>query len=105
MHHANLTYQKAAGFIFACMLAAVGLIEILLSIPVSILAWAIMGNEIFSAMQGMVIFIVCGVGADNVFVYVDAFRQASVFFPDADQATRFVYAYRRATKAVTVTHV
>lgn len=23
MHHANLTYQKAAGFIFACMLAAV----------------------------------------------------------------------------------
>merc|ERR1719201_702963 len=31
----------------SCMLAAVGLIEILLSIPVSILAWAIMGNEIF----------------------------------------------------------
>ena len=62
-------------------IASLGMFEILMSLPVSIFIYklafriAYLGN-----IQVLSIFIVLGIGADDVFVFYDAFKQ-SVLVP------------------------
>ena len=47
---------------------------------------------------------ICGVGADDIFVFVDAWRQSGVLLPpETTLECRISFAYRRASKAMLIT--
>jgi protein dispatched 1 len=58
-------------------LAAIGILMILFSFPVtSFINEAILRNTYYSSLHTLVIFIVLGIAADDIFVFVDAWRQS-----------------------------
>ena len=87
-------------------LAMVGMSEIILSIPV---AWffvrCILQVKYFGPMNMMCIFIVCAIGADDIFVFMDAYVQSQ--FKGAtvnrDMETRFSWVYRKSGLAMLIT--
>ena len=62
--------------------ASLGMFEILMSFPVSIFIYRVFfGIAYLGNIQILSIFVVLGVGADDVFVFFDAFKQ-SAYHPD-----------------------
>ena len=58
-------------------LAANGILMIIFSFPItSIINEAIIRNTYYSSLHTLVIFIVLGIAADDIFVFVDAWRQS-----------------------------
>merc|ERR1719223_1704200 len=63
-------------------IASVGMLQIVLSLPFARLFYSIIGQvAYFSTLQSLVIFLVLGIGADDVFVLVDGWRQSQVDVP------------------------
>lgn len=55
-------------------------------------------------MHNLVIFIVLGIAADDIFVFIDAWRQsAQIVMYKGDQKKRMSYAWRRAMRAIAIT--
>lgn len=87
-------------------LAMVGMSEIILSIPV---AWfflrAICQVKYFAGLNMMCIFIVCAIGADDIFVFMDAYVQSQFKGPvvNRDMETRFSWVYRKSGLAMLIT--
>ena len=87
-------------------LALVGMSEIVLSIPV---AWfflrAILQVKYFAGLNMMVIFIVCAIGADDIFVFMDAYVQSQFkgSVVNRDMETRFSWVYRKSGLAMMIT--
>merc|ERR1712045_202807 len=81
------------------------MLEIVLTIPVS---WFILDNvfqiEMFPFLNSLCIFIVAAIGADDIFVFMDAYKQ-SAFMGDILESfeSRMSYVYRRAGSAMLVT--
>ena len=58
----------------------------------------------FDTLNTLVIFLILGIGADDVFVFVDAWVQSAHFVSNPnDLILRMSFAYRRASKAMIVT--
>eukprot|EP01084_Bolivina_argentea_P244753 409955_1 len=58
----------------------------------------------FDTLNTLVIFLILGIGADDVFVFVDAWVQSEHFVADPeDSMERMSFAFRRAAKAMIVT--
>jgi len=71
-------------------LASVSISQIFLSIPASIFPYAfVFGMKYFGLMQFLTVFIILGVGADDCFVLVDAWKQSEAAVPDqgSEEAT------------------
>ena len=87
-------------------LALVGISEILLSLPV---AWffcrVILQIKYFGGLNLLCLFIVCAVGADDVFVFNDAYVQSQFKGPKVlrDFPTRMSWVYRKAGLAMLIT--
>jgi protein dispatched 1 len=87
-------------------LALVGMSEILLSIPC---AWFLMRVicqvKYFAGINMMCIFIVCAIGADDIFVFMDAYVQSQFKGPNVnrDMETRFSWVYRKSGLAMLIT--
>jgi len=87
-------------------LALVGMSEILLSIPV---AWffvrVILQIKYFAGINLMCIFIVCAIGADDIFVFMDAYVQSQYKGANVvrDMETRFSWVYRKSGLAMAIT--
>lgn len=85
-----------------------GMLQILLSIPFSFSFYKfVLGIPFFSQMHILTIFLVLGVGADDVFVLNDAWKQSLTAVPreagedkEAFLAKRMFYAYKRTASAV-----
>merc|ERR1712045_184511 len=81
------------------------MLEIVLTIPVS---WFILDNvfqiEMFPFLNSLCIFIVAAIGADDIFVFMDAYKQ-SAFMGDVLESleTRMSYVYRRTGTAMLIT--
>ncbi|GMH50940.1 hypothetical protein TrRE_jg3946 [Triparma retinervis] len=87
-------------------LANVGFFEIVMSIPTAwFVADQIIGVKYFSGLNPLCLFIVAAIGADDIFVFIDAYRQSA--FKGAhivkDFETRMSYVYRRAGLAMLIT--
>jgi len=83
--------------------AAAATCQILLSIPVTALIYRyIIGFEYFAFLHLCSIFVVLGIGADDNFVLLDAWRQASNDVPSGDEVVlrRLLYAFDRARDAI-----
>ena len=60
--------------------------------------------EYYDSLNTLVLFIMLGIGADNVFVFFDALRQAEMLREHcADLRTRMLYTMQRSIKATMVT--
>lgn len=58
----------------------------------------------YSSLHSMVVFIVLGIAADNIFVFIDAWRQSACIEEyKGDMHMRMSYAWKRALKAIAVT--
>jgi hypothetical protein len=80
--------------------------EILLSIPV---AWFIVRIicqvKYFAGLNFLAVFIVCAIGADDIFVFMDAYVQSAYEGPSVvrDMETRFSWVYRKSGLAMFLT--
>jgi len=86
-------------------LSLVGMSEIVLSIPV---AWffvrVILQIKYFAGINMMCIFIVCAIGADDIFVFMDAYVQSQYNRTVCrDMETRFSWVYRKSGLAMMIT--
>ena len=86
-------------------LAFMAIVLIILSFPLSMLvSEGILGVTFFSSLHMLVIFIVLGIAADDVFVLIDAWRQSEhILIFEGDIQKRMNYTVRRAARAMAVT--
>ena len=57
-----------------------------------------------TTLNQLVIFIVLGIAADDIFVYTDAWRQSEhIKFIAHDEQRRIAYAFKRSFRAIAVT--
>jgi hypothetical protein len=85
------------------MVASFGMMHIFLSFFVtyaiykSVLVW-------YPFLLWLGLFVICGIGADDVFVFVDAWRQSAVLLPrDTPLDARISWVHRRAAGAMFIT--
>lgn len=59
----------------------------------------------FGFLQVMIIYIVLGIAADDIFVFFDAWNQSASVDPEilSDKRKRMAYSWRRAVRAMAVT--
>jgi len=95
-----LTYHLGSFF-----LAYIGVVLILLSFPLTVLVTeGILRVTFFNSLHTLVIFIVLGIAADDIFVFIDAWRQSEKIKQfNGDKKKRMAYAWRRAVRAIAVT--
>eukprot|EP00210_Caulerpa_lentillifera_P002615 g2502.t1 len=86
-------------------LSIVGIFEIFISFPVALFLYSpVFQIEFFSEINILVVFILLGIGADDIFVFTDAYKQSgSVPGCDKSLQSRLMYSAARASKAVFVT--
>jgi len=99
---------------------SLGMLQVVMSLPVSMFFYKLIFQiHYFETLQGLAIFVILGVGADDIFVMVDAWKQSGEEIPIRDEAyvhaegqtkvdpsrfsylhRRMIYAYGRALQAV-----
>lgn len=87
-------------------LAIVGVSIIFLSFPfTAFIVSGIFRVGFFGYLQVIAIFLVCGIAADDIFVFVDAWKQSEHIAPEImnDKKRRLAYSFRRGVRAMTVT--
>ena len=87
-------------------LAICGMLEILLSFPMAFFVWTnVLKMQFYNTLMGMSLFIILGIGADDIFVLADAWAQSEGQPPSISGSveTRFAWSYRRASGAMTTT--
>ena len=86
-------------------LSTIGIFLILFSFPITMLITnGIFGVTYFSNLNMLVIFIVLGIAADDIFVFIDGWRQSGkIGLFNNDKKKRMAYAFRRACRAMAVT--
>lgn len=88
-------------------LAIVGMAEILLSVPVS---WFLYNNvfqiKYFAFLNSLSLYIVAAIGADDIFIFMDAYRQSGLKDdPEILDSleSRMSWVYRRTGSAMAIT--
>ena len=97
-----LIVQTGSIFIAVC-----GLFEIAISFPCGLFVWVVvLREEYITYLMYNGVFIILGIGADDIFVLMDAWKQ-SALHPDpevrGDMLLRFAWAYNRAASAMFAT--
>ena len=99
-------------YIGSWLLATFGMLQIILSLRVALtIYWFLFGMHYYGTMQVLAIFIILGIGADDVFVLADAWKQSAADVPkiparDGEDyeidwfKARLRYAYVRTAEAV-----
>lgn len=91
----------------SAFLATSAMVQIVLSFPLAYIFYHfVFRQKFFSSLQIIAIFLLLGIGADDVFVFTDAGKQAAVVNgQETPLISRMSWTYRRAVKAMTVTTV
>eukprot|EP00462_Mataza_sp_D1_P024935 CAMPEP_0175132088 /NCGR_PEP_ID=MMETSP0087-20121206/6891_1 /TAXON_ID=136419 /ORGANISM="Unknown Unknown, Strain D1" /LENGTH=1082 /DNA_ID=CAMNT_0016414425 /DNA_START=38 /DNA_END=3287 /DNA_ORIENTATION=+ len=98
---AYMWYNLQSVFLTIC-----GMLEIILSMPLAFFCWSVLGQQkYFNTLMMLGLFIVLGIGADDIFVFCDAWAQSGLQAKHISGSieTRFAWSYRRAVSAMTVT--
>ena len=83
-----------------------GMIEITISLPMSYFFYTYMfGIEYFDTLCALSLYIVMAIGADDVFIWFDAYKQSAYEPPEisGSMETRFIWAWHKAASAMLVT--
>eukprot|EP00962_Isochrysis_galbana_P038414 scaffold13637_cov112-Isochrysis_galbana.AAC.1 len=83
-------------------LGLLGMLMIILSLPCSIFFYILFRVQYFAMIHILAVFIVLGIGADDIFVFVDAWRQSGSMSPaiSGSLTRRMNFAYGRTAQAV-----
>jgi len=95
-------------FLGSVFLGVIGMLCITLSFALAYIVYTyIWGIQYFDALMIAIVYVILGIGADDIFVFTDAWRQAPLFVVNGDQdlATRMSYTFKRAAKAMALTQV
>mmetsp|Transcript_2148 Transcript_2148/g.3212 ORF Transcript_2148/g.3212 Transcript_2148/m.3212 type:complete len:259 (+) Transcript_2148:706-1482(+) len=88
-------------------LALIGVSIIVISFPITLLLTeGVFRVTYLGSLQVVSIFLVLGIGCDDIFVFVDAWRQSEALpkeIINGDKKKRMAYAFRRACRAMAVT--
>ena len=86
-------------------LSSCSMLNILLSYFVTLVIYrGVCRVDFFSSIHLLSVFVVLGIAADDVFVYTDAWKQATVLDElEGDTQKQMAYTWRRASKAIFVT--
>jgi protein dispatched 1 len=85
-------------------LAVIGITIVLFSFPLTVLIAKLCTIHFFTTLHMLMIFIVLGIAADDIFVFYDAWRQSAEYPLIAnDKKRRMAYTFRRATRAMAMT--
>lgn len=86
-------------------LSLFSMLGVIMSFPMTFLIFrGILQVEYFSFLHILVIFIVLGIAADDIFVYYDAWEQTQLYdFLSKDKEKRMAVTFRRASKAMLAT--
>mmetsp|Transcript_721 Transcript_721/g.2428 ORF Transcript_721/g.2428 Transcript_721/m.2428 type:complete len:877 (+) Transcript_721:207-2837(+) len=88
----------------SAFITTVGLFEILISYPVSYFMYrVVMGVEYTSMLLFLSLFIIMGIGVDDIFVFFDTFQLTEKYGEEIDLVTRLSFTYRKAGGAMLVT--
>ena len=112
-----LDAAKAAGSLIAVFLylrlmlgswflTAVGMFEIFMSLPLAILFYTyIFQIKYFSSLNVLCLFIVMAIGADDIFVFMDAYKQSASQGKEVLESmeTRMTWVFRRSGSAMLLT--
>mmetsp|Transcript_59645 Transcript_59645/g.136805 ORF Transcript_59645/g.136805 Transcript_59645/m.136805 type:complete len:1076 (-) Transcript_59645:308-3535(-) len=85
------------------VMALLGIAQIVLSLPIALFFYsALLRIAWFSQMHILAFFVVLGIGADDIFVFLDAWRQSKALpaHISATLESRLAHAYRRTAFAV-----
>jgi hypothetical protein len=87
-------------------LAGVGFFEISFSIPIAWFIFSVIFRiQYFATLNSLAIFIVAAIGADDIFIFMDAYKQSKIRDPEnlVDIETRMSWVYRRTGTAMAIT--
>jgi predicted RND superfamily exporter protein len=87
-------------------LTAVGMFEIVMSLPLAWITFSyIFQIKYFSALNSLCLFIVMAIGADDIFVFMDAYKRSASKGPEvlSSLETRMSWVYRRSGSAMFLT--
>jgi len=86
-------------------LGLMGILQIALAFPLTYFIYRLVFQvKIFTNLHLLAIFLILGIGADDVFVFTDAWVQAGgVLGEEVNLITRMAWTYRRAAKAMLIT--
>uniref|UniRef100_A0A7S3KY13 SSD domain-containing protein n=1 Tax=Amphora coffeiformis TaxID=265554 RepID=A0A7S3KY13_9STRA len=87
-------------------LSAVGIFEIFISIPVAWFFFSVVFQiKYFAFLNALTIFIVAAIGADDIFIFMDAYKQSKYRHPEnlVSLETRMTWVYRRTGQAMAIT--
>ena len=86
-------------------LAVMGVLLIVFAFPLTALInQGLIGNIFYSVLHNIAVFIVLGVAADDIFVFIDGWRQSATNkYIGHDRRRRLAYAFRRAARATATT--
>ena len=87
-------------------LACLGMLHVMMSFPVAYFIFRfLVGVEKFGMLNTLSIFVLLGIGADDIFLMVDAFKQSKVMGPSVSRSLhhRLAFTWSRASKAMLIT--
>eukprot|EP01029_Cantina_marsupialis_P020736 TRINITY_DN4883_c0_g2_i1.p1 TRINITY_DN4883_c0_g2~~TRINITY_DN4883_c0_g2_i1.p1 ORF type:complete len:896 (-),score=296.27 TRINITY_DN4883_c0_g2_i1:443-3130(-) len=85
-------------------LSLAGIGQIMFSFPIAFVIYRfVLGVDLFLSIEFLSVFIILAIGADDCFVFVDAWTQSSNLAKDGSLQTRMAYTWKRASKAMLVT--
>jgi len=86
-------------------LAFVGLFEIFFSIPIAWFIFTVIFRiKYFATLNSLAIFVVAAIGADDIFIFMDAYKQSQYHLDIlVDMETRMSWVYRRTGTAMAIT--
>ncbi|KAJ3424454.1 sterol-sensing domain [Anaeramoeba flamelloides] len=90
------------------ILTLLGIFHVMLSLPMSYFFYtAILGVEWFSMLNFLSLFVVLGIGCDDIFIMLDAWRQSKFQRKEIskNQFTRMNWAYNRASVTMLITTI
>ena len=88
-------------------LSAIGISLILFSFPITVCLTEGIGQVTYiGALHVAVIFMVLGIAADDIFVFIDAWKRSAFLHPEVFQGKkekRMAYAFRSSARAMAIT--
>eukprot|EP01052_Picozoa_sp_SAG31_P007169 SAG31_NODE_338_length_17490_cov_7.707032_12_plen_161_part_00 len=85
-------------------LSTVGMIHIMITIPVSLSIYlGPLGFDRFNTLCPLGIFVILGIGADDIFIMVDCWKQSLRYFPPDELHKRMAWTWVRGSHAMLTT--
>ena len=85
-------------------LSTVGMIHIMVTVPVALSFYlGPFGFGTFNTLCPLGIFVILGIGADDIFIVIDMWKQSLRYFPAEDLHTRMAWTWARSAHAMLTT--